>query len=540
MAAERDLRFAAASATPHPPNGAVARGVGLFTLAVFLLALAPRWIARDTYVTADEDNWMRRAGGFAWGLANGRPGRTFQSGHPGVLTMELAILGQGPGGAERFADPVTGDPRVLTAVPEFFTGLVEARRAFALSSAALVALNALLTWRLFGLGPALVAGLLLALDPFLLAHSQLVHLDATLAGLCVASALCALVRWSAGGGRRWVLAGGALSGLALLAKMPAVYLGLFVPLLAVALGRRRGARALLTELIAWALTALAVCVALWPSVWVSPLTTVTRLVDFTRQTGGQPHEQGSFWLGQPVVDPGPLFYPLALVLRLSPVTALGLVCLALAAWRLPLTRSPRLGRTALGLLAFVAGFTLFMTLGAKKFDRYLLPVFPALDILAGLGLWLSWNALALRRSLAAATVTVLAAWPAVSVFPHYLAYYNPLLGGAPAAARLIPVGEGEGLREAAEWLNLQPDAIDLAVVADSFDALKANFVGGGEPLRDRVSPSTDFVVLYVYQDQIGHSPQVTAAYADQAPALVVQLNGLDYVRVYNGPRGGRS
>jgi hypothetical protein len=77
-------------------------------------------------------------------------------------------------------------------------------------------------------------------------------------------------------------------------------------------------------------------------------------------------------------------------------------------------------------------------------------------------------------------------------------------------------------------------------VADSFDALKANFVGGGEPLRDRVSPSTDFVVLYVYQDQIGHSPQVTAAYADQAPALVVQLNGLDYVRVYNGPRGGRS
>ena len=42
------------------------------------------------------------------------------------------------------------------------------------------------------------------------------------------------------------------------------------------------------------------------------------------------------------------------------------------------------------------------------------------------------------------------------MFPHYLAYYNPLLGGAPAAARLIPVGEGEGLREAAEWLNLQP------------------------------------------------------------------------------------
>src|SRR5581483_2229440 len=118
--------------------------------ALLLLALGPRWLTRDTYVTADEDNWMRRAGGFAWGVANGRPGRTFQNGHPGVLTMELAILGQGPGGAERFADPVTGNPRVVTALPDFFGGLVDARRAFALATAALVVGIALLTGRLFG------------------------------------------------------------------------------------------------------------------------------------------------------------------------------------------------------------------------------------------------------------------------------------------------------------------------------------------------------------------------------------------------------
>ena len=118
-----------------------------------------------------------------------------------------------------------------------------------------------------------------------------------------------------------MLAGGALSGLALLAKVPAVYLGLFVPLLAIALGRRRGARALATDLILWALAALTLFVALWPSVWVNPLSTITRMVDFARETGGQPHEQGSFFLGQPVVDPGPLFYLLALALRLSPVCA---------------------------------------------------------------------------------------------------------------------------------------------------------------------------------------------------------------------------
>ena len=136
-------------------------------LVLFGLALAPRWLSRDSYVTADEDNWMRRAGGFAWGVANGRLGRTYQNGHPGVLTMELAILGQGPGGAERFADPVTGNPRVVSALPGFFEGLTEARRAFALSTAALVAALGLTAFRLFGPGPATFGAVLLLADPFL-------------------------------------------------------------------------------------------------------------------------------------------------------------------------------------------------------------------------------------------------------------------------------------------------------------------------------------------------------------------------------------
>src|SRR6185295_12716235 len=96
----------------------------LFALVLFGLALWPRWVTRDVFMTSDEDSSMGRAGGLAYGLSHGLPGRTYQNGHPGVLTMELAILGQGPGGAERFADPVTG-ARLVTKVPGFFDGLVE-------------------------------------------------------------------------------------------------------------------------------------------------------------------------------------------------------------------------------------------------------------------------------------------------------------------------------------------------------------------------------------------------------------------------------
>src|SRR5688572_28590846 len=122
--------------------------------------------------------------------------------------MELAILGQGPGGAVRFADPETGNPRFVTGVPGCFDSLVAARRAFALAGAGLVTVLGLLVWRLLGPGPALVSGLLLALDPWLIAHAQLVHADGLLAGLTAAAALCALIRWGRDGGRGYLLAGG--------------------------------------------------------------------------------------------------------------------------------------------------------------------------------------------------------------------------------------------------------------------------------------------------------------------------------------------
>ena len=53
----------------------------------FLLALFPRMLNLGLFPTSDEDSWMRRTGGFTFGLVNGQLGRTYQNGHPGVTTM---------------------------------------------------------------------------------------------------------------------------------------------------------------------------------------------------------------------------------------------------------------------------------------------------------------------------------------------------------------------------------------------------------------------------------------------------------------------
>jgi len=233
-------------------------------------------------------------------------------------------------------------------------------------------------------------------------------------------------------------------------------------------------------------------------------------------------------------DPGPLYYPASLAFRLAPITVLGVVLLAVC-WR-RLRAADRL--PALALVGYALGFLLMMTLGAKKLDRYVLPISPALGVMAAVGLagayrWVNDRRLALPSI---ALAIVLAAWPAAATYPYFLAYYNPLLGGGPVAQRTVMVGNGEGLDQVADWLNAQPGAADLWVVSHSFDILQALIVGSGESLRDRVPSNADYVVLYRFQIQIGHSPRVLEEYLNhRTPEHVVWINGVEYARIYKGP-----
>ena len=66
----------------------------------------------------------------------------------------------------------------------------------------------LLTWRLVGPAPALLAGLLLANEPFLVAHGRLLHTDPLLALLMAVSILAGLGFFLGRGGRSGCLAPG--------------------------------------------------------------------------------------------------------------------------------------------------------------------------------------------------------------------------------------------------------------------------------------------------------------------------------------------
>lgn len=352
------------------------------------------------------------------------------------------------------------------------------------------------------------------------------------------------------------------AGLSWLTRSPALFLGLFfgLLLLAEALNAwRADGRLRLNDiwLATWpilALTAIGalVFIALWPAMWADPLGLLGRVLGQAFSYAAEGHDSVVFFNGRIIAgDPGWLFYPLTFLWRTTPVILVGLVLAGLGfifGW--PPLASVEFRRSALVLALFSLLFGLAMTLGAKKFDRYLLPSYGPLDILAGMGWygWLGWvwrkrAHWPVRSAVVGALVFALGLQLllVLQTYPYYLSYYNPLMGGSRKAPQVMMIGWGEGLDQAARYLNTGPRAEDLRVMAHYSEGSFSYFFEGAS--LDLVSPWTgilaeelagvDYLVLYIHQWQRQQpDPAMLDYFATQTPEYVVQINGLEYAQVY--------
>jgi hypothetical protein len=191
-------------------------------------------------------------------------------------------------------------------------------------------------------------------------------------------------------------------------------------------------------------------------------------------------------------------------------------------------------------------------MGAKKFDRYMLPVIVTLDIVAGWGLvglgeftsqylrshsksyqlWVSDIGYWVLSVGAWSLLFLLQAGHIVSYHPYYLAYYNPLVGGLSGAVQVLPVGWGEGMDLAARYLNQKEDAPNLRVTTGGTPGFAPLFRGQTEELTEHNLATADYVVLYV-SDVQQNSPDTTDLYyGQQQPEHVVNIHGVDYAWIY--------
>lgn len=520
-----------------------ARWEPLALLLIGLVAALPRVIDLGGFVTVDEANfWLQRSERFLQALQSGDYYTMPITGHPGVATMWLGsagvllrhvldALGLSPG--DSFAH-MLALMRLPVALVHVFAILVGFR----------------LLRILLPVPAALVAALLWALDPFVVGYSRVLHVDALAGTFITLSILAACSYWNHLR-QPWLLAlSGVCAGLALLTKSPALALLPVVGLVALTaptseagvaapVGRR------LAPLAAWLAICCATAIVFWPALWGNPAGAIAGLISGVEDEGAQPHMLGNFFLGQPDPAPGVLYYPVALALRLTPWAMLGLALLPLALRSRRLVREPRDLAVLAGLVVL---FVVAMSMFPKKFDRYLVPIVPLLDLLAAVGL--AWGALQVERLMTrlgdaasghaagGAALGMLLFTAMVSVahwHPYGLLYANPLLGGAPVAARTFQTGWGEGLEQVAAWLNAQPDITGVITASTQRPSLQPYMRPGAQVVSpaDSLPERTGYVVVYLRHAQGDVLPP--HYFERLTPVHVVRIHGVEVAWIYEVP-----
>ncbi len=510
-----------------------------------MAAFLPRLAAINRYVTPDELIWVFRSVQFRQAFLAGQWAETLTAGHPGVITtwlgawgisLQLWLLPSDLAAYQWLTHLAWFAPENSVMFQQLYTFLTGGRLLIAIVNSLGVVAIFVLAQPLFGRAAAVLVAGLLAFDPFLVGLSGLLHVDALLATFATLS-LLALAQAITLPARpfKWAALSGALAGLAILTKTPALLLppfAAFIIFLSMFADWPRPFASRLMRMIGQGLSWLAACLVLvfllFPALWHSPMQVAEKMTS-TSSRHIEEALRPIFFLGRSAYEHGPLFYPLTLAFRLNPIVFCGLILAMLliirAIWRRE-NHDPWLKLKTWIFIAWPLLFLAAISLAVKKFDRYALPVIPALTIIAALG-WVYVPALYMRRNQVVLALVggqlLLLLW----VMPYPLTAVNPLLGGPAVARHVFDVGWGEAESTAARWLATQPDAATQTAVSWIAPAVAPFFPGQTLPSQESSFPFADYLIVPAN----GRDPQPTTAQL----LHTIQFNGRDRAYIYQQP-----
>ena len=290
-------------------------------------------------------------------------------------------------------------------------------------------------------------------------------------------------------------------------------------------------------------------------VLVAVLMNAGRLVPEIRNALATPHDFPQIFLGNVVYDPGVFYYPIMLTIYATPLVLLGSVVGILIVWvRRNQIQNSKALRTVLSLLIFVVLYIVCMSLGAKKLSRYILPVYPILDIIAAISLctliegfhqYLLSSSAKIRfdsalGKLAKAIVSYLILpgillyqiSSTISIHPRYGSYFNPLWP-IQSIKKATIMGRGVGIGEAANYLNQINEEGNMVLRASSIGSttLWHYFNGRVQPLDAlRANNSDVYDFIYFHDVQLGIVDE--KRYSGRVPEHTVSVNNIDYVKIY--------
>ncbi len=573
--------------------------MGVFIFILVLLTFLPRLLSLSTHWSSDETRWMRRSRSFVFALERGRFADTFTAYHPGVTTTWLggaAILNAY--GKKSLVDAWMHPKQFLS--PSMLAHL---RFPIAALTGVLILFAGILLCRLLGAHIAAVGTLFLALEPLLLAESRRIHTDALTSVFLFLSLLFWLCYLE---GKilqqRNLVFSGICFGLACLTKSHAGMFLLFLPFLLFWYVKHRrlpATKMLMSILFFFSLTMLTV-LSVWPylwtitlgNLWISPLLflgcigmllwsgkKLSTQVSFTRsellalgcglllvagllcysanyvfarmyEAVTNAHELPKLFLGVIRYDPGPLYYPVMLLVWSAPLTMLLTVLSIYHAWRRR-HQDKKIFRITVALILFGLFYLIGLSLVAKKIDRYLVIFLPVMSCLAAMGAIYVTQYFSKKylRYLCLIVVIVLQIGPVLRLHPYYTTYYYPLLSGQ-WITKNISIGYGAGLDVAADYLNAKMDAQHIKVRVSRFSTKLSHYFVGKTKERNHNTAiphniDFDYDVEYIRGVQIqGTSVDAPPERGMSSSAFqltgslirdlehVVRLNQVDYVWIY--------
>lgn len=502
------------------------------------LALLVRWPVLGEFMTADEENWMLRSAGFYHNIfRKGDTGGAFMTTHPGATAMWLA------GAGIVFQEQRLGFDIDTSNIGTFRLAAV---LPITVMVAILIGITAWLAMRLMGIAPGIAGGALLALEPYFVGMSQIAHLDALLALFMLNSVLVFLCASFGVFPARWLILSGLFAGFAMATKLvPALWLFVFFGIVLLsrlprktAFGGHAAAQPNFLEQFGTIVSifgfiagvAVLTFWAVWPALWFT--------ADLGRSFGKDvpsviTQEHVAIEESYEPTSPAS-FYVRTLLGRTSPfVLILSIVGIVYPLFCLPLGKGEKQGGSkVLWLFVYALGFLLLITLAAKKADRYALPALAALPVIAGWAL-AKIPILHLRGvKWGAVLVGVLLLAQVLLLFPHAIAYDNPLWDIRPLSQQ----GWGEGLEQAAAWLNARPRAEETFVASWYPSVMRIFFHGKTFSLSSRHDDRVGFVVLY--RNMLGRgaddiATNVLEEFQNRKPIHTVEIQGVPYVWIYD-------
>lgn len=549
-------------------------GIYIFLIVIFL---APRFPKIDSFVTLDEPSWLSQGANFYYALGQREFENTVYEYQPAVTTMwiisigmllyfpEYRGIGQGyldyeKGDLDPFMYQQGYDPLILLTYSRIIQVFV------------LLVLFLILYFLLQLLIPRWIAAfsvVFASFDPFFLGHTRMLDHEAMVSLFVVVSILSLFIYLTRERKFYFLILSGVAAGLAQLTKSSSVAMLVAVGvllLMQIYQERERGwGRSFLINLKIFALWLALLIVTyfiFWPGMWVAPGKMLYEVFgnafsyafQGARLKVSGDLEPSQFSLESSFLGIWGMIR--ILLFRVTPLTWLGI----LLSFAFRFTRKmdllrPYMQLSVLMFFTAVAFIFMFGIAQGRNSPHYILSSYLSLNILAGLGLaygiqWIWERSVSSRMNVPYGVLVVVLGfqvWSALSFFPYYYTYRNPVLYGMGMFQESPQFPYGEGLEIAAQYLAEMQDA--ETSTAFSYYArgcfsyfypgktisFRPYYVDGNhaEDLLGHLATSDYLIVYYANQGPLGKYASYLSVLSAVEPIHRVWLDGYEYIRIYD-------